>query len=944
MGSEKKCPKCKLVLPAEMRFCGACGTHLNATASTLMDKDPLIGTLVGNRFIILEKIGQGGMGVVYRAEQTAIWRPVALKVLRPKFSRDKKLLERFRNEASTASRLSHPNTITIYDFGVLEDKGLYIAMEFIEGTSLDDEIDQHGALDWQRTARIAIQICGSLEEAHAHNIIHRDLKPENIMLTHRPGASDVVKVLDFGIAKIMAEEGAEHRPALTARDEIFGTPEYMAPEQIRGETLDRRTDVYALGVILYRMVTGSLPFSGDAPMAVLAKHLMESPLPIESHAAGAEIPLEIRSLIMASIEKKPEDRPDSMAIISEKIKKSTISIVRKSGRPKADAPAAPAPTAKPEREDLHEKDKTLTQSTEPEVTAVETALAGTVAIPVPAKKEEKKARPVDERAHDPDQPIPDADEEVSVGKEAEEKGLSRKEATIQAMIEKMKKSRDFPATSHTITELNSKASRQDTSARQLANVILRDYGLTNKLLKLVNSPYYGQYRGRVMTISRAVVILGFEQVRQTALGLLLVEHLAGKNKGQARALQDTALSSLMSGLIAKNMAKKTGIVDEEEALVCAMFHKLGKYLAIYYFPKEARRIQRLVKDKGESEDNAATRVLGISYTALGQAIAERWEFPDQIRNAMRPLLGGKVAKAKNPQDKLRHLAGFADELTHIAGTTKPARRKVLLQQLAHRFEDNFHLKDGKIDDLVKDATKEVRSYTKVLSLSMETSPFVRRVLRWSGLSDIPPPPGGKLKPISEIPEWESMEPPPPVEEKARPIELDDRKQILINGTEEVAMAMAGTYDLNSLIMMVTETMYRGLGLSRVIFCLHDVKSGILMARSGFGDQVDDMIPKFRFRPRRGRDFFNHAVIKGVDVIVSDTSDPRHTNRLPSWYRRIANPPILLLYPVMIRNFPAGLFYGDMLDPKQTLNRGLLVHMDKLRNKTTRALKEKRITG
>lgn len=317
---QSTCPKCQTANPPDRRFCDGCGSLL--VGSSRKDRaDGLIGTIVGNRFTIIEKIGQGGMGVVYRGEQTGMGRAVALKVLRPRFSNEPKLLERFRNEASTASRLSHPNTIEIYDFGVTEGGRLYIAMELVEGTNLDDAIRNGGSLDWQRTCLIGAQICGSLEEAHSHNIVHRDLKPENIMLTQRGEERDVVKVLDFGIAKILANEGMTGGLALTAGSEFFGTPEYMAPEQIRREPIDHRTDVYALGVILYRMLTGSLPFSADTPLALLAMHLTEPPIPLENHNVAAEIPGDLKALVLGALAKDRNSRPASMRIIGEQLRR-----------------------------------------------------------------------------------------------------------------------------------------------------------------------------------------------------------------------------------------------------------------------------------------------------------------------------------------------------------------------------------------------------------------------------------------------------------------------------------------------------------------------------------------------------------------------------------------------------------------------------------------------
>ncbi len=273
--------------------------------------DPFVGTFVGERFLVKRKIGEGGMGVVYEAEQTAIDRRVALKVLHPHLT-DEELYARFRNEAAASSRLEHPNTITVYDFGRTENNSLYIAMEFITGTSLDDDIKKNGAVEWQRACRIGAQICSSLRNAHEHGIIHRDMKPENIMLCQRGDDGDFVKVLDFGIAKILEEDGTDQRKALTKTGMVFGTPQYMSPEQIRGEKIDARSDIYSVGVILYQMLTGKLPFKADTPMGLLTRHLMDPPPPFRDMNAGNRVPSALEALVMKTLAKDAAERPQTM--------------------------------------------------------------------------------------------------------------------------------------------------------------------------------------------------------------------------------------------------------------------------------------------------------------------------------------------------------------------------------------------------------------------------------------------------------------------------------------------------------------------------------------------------------------------------------------------------------------------------------------------------------
>jgi serine/threonine-protein kinase len=312
------------VNPEAAAFCENCGASL-ADADAGKPPDPLVGSMVADRFLVEGRLGAGGMGVVYGATQTAIGRKVALKVLHPHLA-DETLYARFRNEAAAASRLAHPNTITVFDFGRTESGALYIAMELIEGTSLDEEIRRVGALDWQRAARIGSQICGSLQHAHEQGVVHRDLKPENVMLLTRGSETDVVKVVDFGIAKIVEEDGTDQRQALTKTGMVFGTPQYMSPEQIRGERVDPRSDIYSTGVILYRMLSGALPFSARTLMGVLTKHLMDPPPAFAEVSPEIQVPTSLESLVLQMLAKDPDERPRSMAEVAERIAALTVPI------------------------------------------------------------------------------------------------------------------------------------------------------------------------------------------------------------------------------------------------------------------------------------------------------------------------------------------------------------------------------------------------------------------------------------------------------------------------------------------------------------------------------------------------------------------------------------------------------------------------------------------
>ena len=228
-----------------------------------MASDDYIGKTVAKKYRVEAMIGEGGMGKVYKATQLVLDKPVVLKVLRQALLSDERTVARFQREAKAASRLNHPNSISILDFGQAEDGAMYIAMEYVSGKDLHHILSREWPLPEGRVIKIVAQVLSALSDAHGAGVIHRDLKPENIMIEQRKNDADFVKVLDFGIAKITDSSG-EDGPALTRAGFVCGTPEYMSPEQARGAQLDHRSDLYAVGVILYQLTTGLLPFDSES--------------------------------------------------------------------------------------------------------------------------------------------------------------------------------------------------------------------------------------------------------------------------------------------------------------------------------------------------------------------------------------------------------------------------------------------------------------------------------------------------------------------------------------------------------------------------------------------------------------------------------------------------------------------------------------------------------
>ncbi len=283
--------------------------------------DPLIDTLIAGRYRVVKRLGEGGMGEVYLAMHEAIEKKVALKVLRTEYSAKADIVTRFQQEAISASRIKHPNVLEIFDFGQLDNGAFYLAMEFLEGQDLADELQRVIVLPPHDGIRIALQICRALSAAHGKGVVHRDMKPENVFLQRVADGEEIVKIVDFGIAQLRTNEEAEKqqptRRRLTKTGMIFGTPEYMSPEQAAGKKADQRVDIYATGIILYEMFTGAVPFTGETFMAVLAAHLNDDPPPMRMIAPDLKISAELEAVIMRALAKKPDERFQTMSEMAQ---------------------------------------------------------------------------------------------------------------------------------------------------------------------------------------------------------------------------------------------------------------------------------------------------------------------------------------------------------------------------------------------------------------------------------------------------------------------------------------------------------------------------------------------------------------------------------------------------------------------------------------------------
>jgi len=326
----RTCPQCGRKYTEGEAFCPYDGARLRdaaPAAAAPTPEDPLVGKTLDGRYALDRVLGRGGMGTVYSGRLVALEKPVAIKVLRDVEDDDDQAMGRFEREARTAGSLGEEHIVDIFDFGRSGDGLAYLVMELLDGRDLGDLLARYRMLPIERAVPIIMQCCQALGAAHAAGIVHRDLKPENIFLIERGQNRDFVKIVDFGLAKITeTETTGEPGRKLTKTGMIFGTPQYMSPEQCTGKPTDHRADIYALGIIMYEMLAGRVPFDGENFMGILNQHLMDPPPPIRE-IAGANVPPALEMVVYRCLDKKAGQRPASMRDVADEI----LAALRESG-------------------------------------------------------------------------------------------------------------------------------------------------------------------------------------------------------------------------------------------------------------------------------------------------------------------------------------------------------------------------------------------------------------------------------------------------------------------------------------------------------------------------------------------------------------------------------------------------------------------------------------
>jgi serine/threonine protein kinase len=769
------------------------------------------------RFQLVRALGRGAQGEVWLAEDTRLGRSVALKTLLLDAQEDESagaLLRTLLDEARIVSSLQHPNLVALFDVG--EERGApYLVFEYVEGQTLSRILREQRRLPPARAVEIAIALARGMGYAHGQNVVHRDLKPANIMMT----PDGVPRIMDFGIA---------HRGVLREDDDapLIGTPSYMAPEYITDGVCSPASDLFALGVILYEMLTGQAPVRSPDIHETL-RRIVEEPF----HRAvelNPELDERLDAIVMRAVAKNPAARFASAAQLAA----------------------------------------ALGRYLDPET-----------------------AQPADEGgAH----------------------------GTLEFLLRRIRHKSDFPALSGTIGTINKLLVSERESTSVLCNTILKDFALTNLLLRRVNSAYYSQFDGSISTVSRAIAILGFDGVRNLAVSLMLFEHL--HKKANAVALKDEVISAYFSGMLTRELAHRAGVRDAEQAFICAMFHRLGKLLVIFYLHDEAEAIAGMVKARGWDEERAAKEVLGIGYDELGIGVGQAWNFPASILASMKPLQGAPKDRPALPGDRLRLVADLANRLCDVVRNVPGAERSGQLAALADRYGAAAGVNVAALSAAVAASVPDLSKDAETLGFSVSRSALFANAASWAVADASDAAPGDAaaadddttLLGDTRLASRETTKPPAPAGVAAQ---ATNRHCALSAGIEDITQALAGDYKLNDVLRIVLETMYRGIGFGRVLLMVRDPARNALRCRFGFGADVDAIVQRHFSIPLAGaRDVFFAAVGQGVDICIEDIDTEKMKPYVPEWYRKAIPARGFVLLPIMVKGRAVGLIYGDSDSP------------------------------
>ena len=484
-----------------------------------------------------------------------------------------------------------------------------------------------------------------------------------------------------------------------------------------------------------------------------------------------------------------------------------------------------------------------------------------------------------------------------------------KQGILDFLIKRMRYKSDFPALSQSISVINQITSKDEENVSVLSDTVLKDFSLTNKLLRLVNSVTYGQFGGTISTISRAILILGFDAVRSLALTIILFDHL--QNKAQASDLKEAIARTYLSGLLAQNICQQTGVHDVEQGFICATFHRLGKLLTTFYFHEEMQEINKLLQKPNADEAQASNAVLGISFEELGIGVAKAWHFPEIIISTISVIKEQKIPEPTSVTDRMRLVAQAASTLCDIAVHGDEQERQKRMKQFNQRFGTSLGLSEKQLIGIVDQSTNEFLSDAVVLHQDTRNSGLIKNIKKWTE----PKAATGTSTKAAETPKQLPSIDDVILADKEQPLNItaDGGEAILTAGIQDITNTLVGDFDLNSVLRMILETMYRAMGFRRVLLCLRDMRANTMVARFGLGESIDRIQRQFVVpldKTAKAQDVFQVAIEKGADIFIQDTDAENIRSRIPDWYRKNVASHTFILLPITIDKKAIGMLYAD----------------------------------
>ncbi|NHQ87495.1 HDOD domain-containing protein [Iodobacter sp. HSC-16F04] len=524
------------------------------------------------------------------------------------------------------------------------------------------------------------------------------------------------------------------------------------------------------------------------------------------------------------------------------------------------------------------------------------------------------------------------------GQNQQEGGEGSGNSTLDFLLRRMRHTADFPALSQAVTAIN-KINEGDAERLQvLSEVILQDFSLTNKLLRIVNSASFGHFGGTISTISRAIVILGFDAIRNLAITLLLFEHM--HNKAQAITLKDAVLSAFFGGVLSRELGKKSGARDVEEALICGMFTALGKLLTVYYFHEENIEINKRVQ-AGGNEENASVQVLGLSFRELGMGVAQSWNFPERMLVSMRHLPDGPVKPPQNQTDRLRLFANVGAALVPLIHLPPSAAERGL-QEVEKRIRPAYAWSARELGDLLKDSASAYLGYLGILGVDTQQSDFANQLRVLTGVltnkMNAPQQADTLERAQLHTGQFDSNAETLMPDESIRPA-----AESLSAGVQDITNTLVTSFKLNDLLRMILETMYRSMGFEHVLIATRDPKKNQIVGRFGFGTDINEIIPRFQIDLDKAVDVFQVALERNADIFIEDINVDSIKTRIPGWYRSALTSQTFIIFPLVLEKRTIGLLYADKTKAGNLKIAGKELNLLKtLRNQALLAIRQKQM--